>query len=272
MEKTLQKSLGKNVVKNCELNGYNISEALYPPKLRQPRHTHRFASFSFVLAGNYLENYGGQSQTRQSSTVIFHPPQESHAVDYGSETVQILSVELGFEKLDYIRQFSLVLDSSASCRTEKVNYLGHRIYQEFRQMDSVSPLAIEGLIFEILAEAIRSRANITEKNLPRWLEQTKDFLHDNFTESFVIGDIAKIASVHPVHLSRVFREKFGCTIGEYVRRLRVEFASKQIASTENPLSEIAHAAGFADQSHLNKTFKTIFGLTPAEHRKLSRRC
>ncbi len=86
-----------------------------------------------------------------------------------------------------------------------------------------------------------------------------------------LEEVAKLADVHPVHLSRVFREKYGSTIGEYVRRLRVEFASKQISSTKIPLSEIAHAAGFADQSHLNKTFKNIFGSTPSEYRKIARR-
>ena len=138
-------------------------------------------------------------------------------------------------------------------------------------MDEFSRLSIEGLILELLAEASRSKIGADEKNLPVWLLQTEEFLHANFTESVTIEEISKIADVHPVHLSRVFRRKFGCTIGEYVRRLRVRFAAEQIASTEIPLCEIAQAAGFADQSHLHKIFKTTFGLTPVEYRKLNRR-
>ena len=174
-----------------------------------------------------------------------------------------------FERLSKIRQHSLIL-MLRQVPFGADNWLGNKIYQNFAGW-IVFDAGARRFDFGIITEASRCKIGANDKNIPRWLIQTKDFLHENFTESSTLEEIAKIADVHPVHLSRVFREKFDCTIGEYVRRLRVEFASKQIASTENSLCEIAHAAGFADQSHLNKTFKTVFGSTPAEYRKLSRR-
>jgi len=270
MKQSLQKSLRTKLVRNHRTDDLNLYEIIYPPTLTQPRHTHKFASFSFVLNGNYAESVNRRTHSRQASTIIFHPPEESHAVEFEND-VRILSVEFSFERLSKIRQHSVIFDASTSCRSERTNWLGNKIHHEFCRMDAFSMLALEGLILELLAEASRCKIGANDKNIPRWLIQTKNLLHENFTEPFTLEEIAKIADVHPVHLSRVFREKFDCTIGEYVRRLRVEFASKQIASTENSLCEIAHAAGFADQSHLNKTFKTVFGSTPAEYRKLSRR-
>lgn len=260
----------KHTQKSQKIKGFTLSECVYPPKLKQPRHTHSEASFSFVLAGSYLENYGRQENMRRSSTVVFHPPQESHAVDFQSGA-RILSVQIDFERLAYIRERSIVFDASASSQTEAIACLGHRIHREFRQPDAVSALAIEGLIFEILAEAARSRVSALEKKSPRWLEKVREFLHDNFSESVTLETVAAIADVHPVHLARVFRCKYDCTIGEYVRRLRGEYARRQIQTTDLPYSEIALAAGFSDQSHLNKTFKSLFGFTPSEYRKTSRR-
>lgn len=248
------------------INGFALSECVYPPQLKQPRHTHTLASFSFVLAGGYIENYGGHAPARQASTIVFHPPQESHAVDFQSGA-RILSVEIDFQKLADIREQTAVFDASLSHQSEAISNLGHRLHQEVCRMDAFSALAIEGLILEILAEAARCRLPAPEKKSPRWLEQAKDFLHDNFSESVTIETLAAIADVHPVHLARVFRQKYNCTIGEYVRRLRVEFARRQIQATDLPLSEIALAAGFADQSHLNKTFKSLLNLTPSEYRK-----
>ena len=250
------------------LSGFNLNESLYPPGLKQPRHTHRFASFSFVLAGGYIENYGRKAPARRASTIVFHPPGESHAVDFQDGT-RILSVEINFEKLASIREQSIVFDASASHRTATIAYLGQRLYHEFQQIDEFSKLAIEGLILELLAEASRSKIGAREKTIPRWLTRAKDFLSENFTESLTVEELSKIADVHPVHLARVFREKFGCTVGDYLRRRRVEFAAEQISKTRTPLCEIAQAAGFADQSHLNKIFKNAFGLTPAEYRKLN---
>ena len=270
MNQSLQKPLRTKLLKNFRANDLNMCEVFYPTGLHQPRHTHKCASFSFVLRGNYTEKIDARTHSRHSSTVIFHPPGEAHSVLF-EDDVRILSVEINFEKLSEIRRHSIIFDYSASCRSEKTNFLGNRIYQEFCRMDAFSHLAIEGLILELLAEASRSKIGADEKRLPGWLVQTEEFLHGNFTESVTIEEISKIADVHPVHLSRVFRAKFGCTIGEYVRRLRVQFAAKQIASTEIPLCEIAQAAGFADQSHLHKIFKSVFGLTPVEYRKLNRR-
>lgn len=253
-------------VKNRVTNDFKLNEALYPPALKQPRHKHLFASFSFVSSGKYRESIGQKTYSRQAATVIFHPPHESHAVEFEGG-VRILSVAFSFEKLAAIREQSIVLDNSSSCRTEVSAWLGKRLIYELGQTDSASGLSIEGLILEMLAEASRNKIGNSEKNIPNWLKEAKDFLHDNFVQTIALETVAQIAGVHPAHLSRVFREKFGCTIGEYVRRLRLEFASQQLLQSEKTLSEIAFASGFADQSHFNKNFKSRFNLTPYEYRK-----
>jgi AraC family transcriptional regulator len=268
--KQLSPPLSPQLIRHHETGEMNFCEVLYPPKLQQARHSHKFASFSYVLHGSYAESLERRTHRRESSTVIFHPPAEAHAVEF-ENNVRILGVEFSFEKLSYISRQSVIFEASTSCRSEKTNWLGKCIYREFQRMDSFSMLAIEGLILELLAEASRASVGANEKKYPRWLKQSKDFLHANFTESVTLEEIARLADVHPVHLSRVFREKFGCTIGEYVRRLRIEYASRQILTGEDSLGTIAHAAGFSDQSHFNKTFKAAFGLTPAEYRKTFRR-
>jgi AraC family transcriptional regulator len=257
----------KHILRKRELGGLEIVEALYPPNFRQPRHTHARASFSFVLGGSYFESYGGQPLTRQASTVVLHPPQESHAVEYRNEPVRILSVQMDATKLSYLKDRAVVFDSRASRRSDTIDWLGHRLYQEFLQADSFSALALEGLVFEMLAEASRMRARLNQQ-APRWLRRAEEFLHDNFTASLVFGDVARSVGVHPVHLARVFRKNHGCTIGEYVRRLRLEFAARQIVGTDTPLGAIAMAAGFADQSHLTNAFKAHFGFTPSAYRRL----
>ncbi len=245
-----------------------VREHLYPPALVQPRHLHPFASFSFVSSGAYSETFGRKTFGREPRTVIFHPPDESHAVVYESR-VRILSVHFSFEKLARIREQSTILDSPSSCQSETVNWLGTRLRQELRQRDTASALAIEGLALEMLAAASRNKMG-REHNFPQWLKDARDFIHENFADSFALEDVAKIAGVHQAHLSRVFRQKFGCTVGDYVRRLRVESACRQIVHTDVSLSVIASNAGFSDQSHFNKVFKSLLNLTPYEYRKMSR--
>jgi AraC family transcriptional regulator len=181
-----------------------------------------------------------------------------------------LNVEINQQQFEHIRKHSSIFDSPKSCRTETFGWLGNRIYREFRRMDEFSALAIEGLILEILAEGAR-QTHIAQTKFPDWLERAREFLHDNFAETVNLETISANVGVHPVHLARAFRQHYNCTVGEYVRRLRVEFACSQIIKTDVSLNEIAVMAGFSDQSHLTRIFKRHFGLAPSEYRKISHR-
>ncbi|MGI9086504.1 MAG: helix-turn-helix transcriptional regulator, partial [Chthoniobacterales bacterium] len=141
-------------------------------------------------------------------------------------------------------------------------WLTMRMYSEALQTDEASSLAVEGLALEILAELSRQHTRPPEAMPPRWLEQARGLLHAQFGETLTHDAIAKLVGVHPVHLATVFRRYFKCTIGEYVRRLRIEFASHQISTSEDSLCEIGLAAGFSDQSHFSKVFKNHTGMTP----------
>ena len=68
--------------------------------------------------------------------------------------------------------------------------------------------------------------------------------------------------MHPVYLACAFRRHYRCTIGEYVRQLRVESACRELSKANTPLSQIALTAGFTDQSQFSRTFKRVIGLTP----------
>lgn len=255
-----------HTLESRDIAGFRIVDSLYPPRLKQPRHYHSLASFSFVLAGSYLETLGARPSMQHQSTLIFHPPQESHAVEYQNSPVRILSVQIDSRRLSYLKDRAIGFDSHASNRSETIDWLGHRLHREFRQADGFSALALEGLVFEILAEAGRTHAPIKDGG-PTWLRRVEEFLHDNFSTSFAFDNVARSAGIHPVHLARVFRKKHGCTMGEYLRRRRLDFAAKQIVTTNAPLGDIAMAAGFADQSHLTKTFKAHFGFTPSAYRR-----
>jgi AraC family transcriptional regulator len=137
-------------------------------------------------------------------------------------------------------------------------------------MDAVSPLAMEGLTLEILAELSRRPASAAERRPPGWLRRAKELLHDRFTESLSLDEIAAAAGVHPTHLARVFRRHYHCTIGDYLRGLRIDQARHELATSDTPLIEIAIRAGYCDQSHFSTAFQRHVGMTPTEYRRIFR--
>jgi transcriptional regulator GlxA family with amidase domain len=76
----------------------------------------------------------------------------------------------------------------------------------------------------------------------------------------VLAEIAQL-SVH--HFARAFRQSLGIPPHNYIVQRRVEHAQQMLRNTDLPLSEIAIEAGFTDQSHLARHFRTITGVSPS---------
>ena len=139
--------------------------------------------------------------------------------------------------------------------------------REFIAPDSDSPLAIEGLMLEMLANLTRY-SHDEYRHPPDWLLGIRDVLTEEFDRNHSLSYLAIQAGVHPVHLARTFRKFFRCTIGEFVRQRRISFASQLLLRSKASCSAVALASGFFDQSHFSRTFKRQAGLTPAQFRRL----
>lgn len=134
-----------------------------------------------------------------------------------------------------------------------------QIYRKFSAMDAGSLQSLENALMEI------STSGSGRHDRP-WLEQARAILQEEFTEQPTLSVIAAKVGVHPVHLAREFRRRYGSSVGEYVRKLRVEFACHQLLASDDPPVKIATAAGFVDQSHFSRTFKRFLGTTPGRYR------
>jgi AraC family transcriptional regulator len=163
------------------------------------------------------------------------------------------------------------LNDTPELRSGRVRCLAARLYRESRNPDHFSPLAAEAMALEIIGEAIRDRPLRYEPGMARWLVQATELLHETLPDSLTVAKMADVVGIHPVHLARVFRLRYGCSIGEYARNWRLEVASRQLATTTKAVAEIAATAGFADQSHLCRSLKAVGGLTPNEFRSIFQR-
>src|SRR4029450_3017655 len=137
----------------------------------------------------------------------------------------------------------------------------------FSARDTYSALALESISTELLIAASRQHSK-RERKPPLWLGRVKEYLRENFSEAPTLDELAAAVGVHPTHLSRVFRQFERCTVGDYIREVRVDYARRRLLTSNEPLIEIALAAGFADQTHFTRSFKRVTGMTPAEYRRL----
>jgi AraC family transcriptional regulator len=260
---------GKTTLRR-EVAGFVFAESVYDEDLHIPTHGHANAFINLVLEGTYTEICGRRTRTRGPSTLALHPSGEVHADHWYGRGGRVFHIEIHPSRLEQVRACSTILDSPIDFQSGLPIWLATRLYQEHLRNDGISSLVMEGLALEVLSECSRHSTGEPEPKSPHWLKSVQELLQNRFAENLTHEVIAAAAGIHPVHLARVFRQRCKCTVGEYVRRLRVEFAARQLIATDEPPARIAFDAGFSDQSHFTRTFKRQTGMTPAAFRRYCR--
>src|SRR5262249_11515593 len=77
---------------------------------------------------------------------------------------------------------------------------------------------------------------------------------------------ARHAGMTPAAFSRWFKRATGRTFVAHLREIRVAAACRLLIESERGITEIAHAAGFANLSYFNRCFRRLRGVTPRAYR------
>jgi AraC family transcriptional regulator len=247
------------------LSNFKIVESKYSAGQDLKSHAHERAYISIVLRGSYTERCGASSLACNTGQVIFHTAGEVHS-NHFSEDGYCINLEMLPHFVERLRQYGIDTETRIAMAGRRHMRLGFTLQSESAQCDSASELAIEGLAMEMIAQLIRSRAGESIQPKQDWLNRVHESIHDRYRESITLKELADYSQVHPVHLARTFRKHYGCSIGEYVRRLRVAAASSDIAGSEMSIAEIASRNGFSDQSHLCRLMKEFTGKSPRQLR------
>ena len=258
--------LGKTC-REVELREFSLKEVVDTPE-EVPKHTHEDAHFLFIIKGRYITSAKNVNDLCSALTLIFNPSGTTHRDRFQSAGGRFLAVSLKAQTTEFMQRPTDLIDHSVAFSDRRISWIGSRLYEEFHQTDDASALVMEGLTLELLGHVLRCRRSPTSP--PRWLELARQMLHDRPTELITAREIAQTVGVHPVYLVSAFRKHYRVTIGTYVRRLRIEFACRQISQTNASFSEIAVGAGFYDQSHFTRTFKSMMGMTPTQYRQCFR--
>ncbi len=94
----------------------------------------------------------------------------------------------------------------------------------------------------------------------------KEYLREHYGENVSIGELASIVGLSTNYLIRTFRRNVGLPPHAYQMQVRIQEAKKALLSCKS-IAQVALEAGFFDQSHLNRCFKRILGVTPKQYRQ-----
>lgn len=259
------------VSKSREVSGLVLTDTTFDSGQLLPRHSHQNAHFCLLLEGAFTEVCSRRTLECKPMSLSFLAAGETHLDRFHGSRTRCFIIDIAPQWIELAGEHRVEFDGAANFQTGILSHTALKLHQEFYRKDAASSLAIEGLVLEIMAHASRQMINKPDRSAPYWLGRARDFLYAHFSETLSHAEIAEAVGVHPVHLAREFKRHYRCTVGEYTRRLRIEYACHKISTTDLSLLEIALAAGFFDQSHFARTFKRLMGVSPAEYREFSRR-
>lgn len=256
---------GRRVRRAVTRAGVHAFEAAYEPGAQLPEHGHAAPFFTYVLRGDYIERAGGHMRECHRGAVIFHD-HESHANLVGPRGTASLNVEIDPELWrELIDNLAAVRNITGRVLTGDIEWPALRVWREFQQPDTNGTLGMDEAIVQLCA-AVETRTMRGLFEPHDRLERCIEYLDTHFMESNRLADVARIAGVHPMHLAKLFRRRFDCSMGEYVRRRRIAWACGHLTAGYDTITSIAQRAGFADHAHFTRTFNRIVGCTPRWYR------
>ncbi|HZR28360.1 MAG TPA: AraC family transcriptional regulator [Terriglobales bacterium] len=250
--------------------GIDCTRALYTPASSTGRHYHDDSNVVLALSGSFTQTMCSRTTVVAPNGLMYVPEGEIHATDFGPNGACCFFVALN-ESWTRNR----LEDSKIDARRPKIATGGYlqafalKMYAEFKNPDSLSDLIVEGAVLELLGRWFRECSR-SHQHAPAWLRSVKTLLRDSFRESIALSDLSQAVGVHPSHIAREFHRAYGLTIGECVRKLRVDFIAEKLRNCEkdgSSLTDLALEAGFSSHPHMSSVFKRLTGMTPSQYKK-----
>lgn len=230
-------------------------------------HYHETPYFTFLLQGGLTEGYKKERKNFTAGSILFHHWDECHYNHKPAGTARGFHLEIDHQ---FSKDYDLSLQNLRGNREihdPSLKILFYRLMAESRSKDPLSEIVIQSSVLEIFS-VLNSQSTVEERRTPPWVGQVREILNEHDHASLSLNEIANILNIHPVHLSRSFKKYFHCTLGEYVRKIRIEKAVLDLLNSNQSLTTIAHDRGFADQSHLIRIFKAYLGMNPSSYKKM----
>jgi AraC-like DNA-binding protein len=247
---------------------FEILQGTYTRQRFAP-HLHETFSLGAIEAGASKIRYRNRTVTQAAGDVVVIPAQEVHTGEAASPAGW--SYSMLYLPLDLIDDFvpldSFVFEGPSVPDRD----LASRVVALHRLLESgVEPLRGQTALADVL-HLLRERhaspaARAPEPHRAASVSRVRDYLETNFAKTVTLTQLAAISGVSPFHLSRQFRARYGLPPYMYLELVRVNRAREMLRRGE-PISRIAFATGFSDQSHLTRRFKRVVGVPPGQYAK-----
>ncbi|MBD3887226.1 helix-turn-helix transcriptional regulator [Phormidium tenue FACHB-886] len=147
--------------------------------------------------------------------------------------------------------------------------IGVALRSELASEQPSTRLYIDSLTTALAAHLIRHYST-TQPKIPtiadglskHALEQALSYIHAHLDQEVTLPQLAEVVGMSQYYFCRLFKQSMGMPPHQYLLQQRVERAKQLLQQHKFSIADIALQCGFSNQSHLNRHFKRIVGVTP----------
>lgn len=132
------------------------------------------------------------------------------------------------------------------------------------QFSTYSIVSVNALIYQLLHQ-LPPEAWGDNLHDARLLQAT-EYIEQNMASELTNPTLAQLCSMSTNGFARIFREKTGFPVQQYIRRRRIEYALNLLANTLLSIEEVAEKSGFCDRFYFSRCFKQYIGTGPSSYR------
>ncbi len=242
-----------------------------------PRHSHDFFTIGVFSTGNGRIGHRGTSWSADDGSILAVSPEEVHTAEPRRDRGWTYTAM--YPTPDFVARAFSDEERGSTFFPEPIFHdddLAKRIVSTQRALMEPAPaLDAEVMLLDVLRtlgerHGVRPTGRGHLVTSSRAVRVARTYLNEHFTSPVKLAELASVCDVSPYHLVRSFRDAIGMPPHAYLTQIRSNHA-RDLILRGVPVSTAAYRCGFADQSHLTRTFKRIFGVTPGAYVLASRR-
>lgn len=247
----------------------HISRATLSAVRPKELHTHDFHELFWVQNGRLRHHLPNRMDVLSEGDLVLMHPGQTHALQGKGEAAMVVALCLHPDVMAGLakRHKGLIETGSDEPQTmhrdmRQLAALNQAVLQlENSPMDR---LAAEAFLLPLLSGL---RAPRLPADAPGWLSrvvaeaQSAEVFRDG-----AAGLVRVAGRAHP-HVSRTMRAVLGQSPSEYVNRVRMDYAARQLTSDTEAIKQIAADCGIPNMAHFHKLFRAHHGLTPLQYRR-----
>ena len=243
-------------------------------------HSHSFYELVYCITGGVEYQVGAERFHLNHGDILSIPAGTSHAplvtgqmtepyrrnvLWLSQEFVQLVST-MFFSENQLNAQAPYLLHT-AGTQWEYIGDYFRRCVQEGEQRHARWEAALFGIVTELSVHLSRCWQGTQVQEKPELLDRIMVHVEAHLSEKITLPDVAARFWVSQSTVSQLFRKKMGVSFYRYVTLRRLA-ESKALIRTGIPMDQVSIAVGFQDYSTFYRAFKSEYGISPAQYRKM----